>query len=197
MSNCRTNPARRRTRPGTTIKGRAYIRTGDVGRFDADGFLVLFDRKKDMIISGRFNVCRRSRGGAARAPHVADIAVVGVASEQWGETPVASVVPAAGAAADPDEIRRWANGRLGKTQRLAALRLVDKLPHGAIGESSSANCATRTAAQASQERTVTAAAQDAEAVKVFGIADHSGMGKTTLLEAAGAEIASRGRRPFR
>ena len=116
-------------------QGRTYIRTGDIGRFDADGFLVLFDRKKDMIISGGFNVYPSDLEAVLRGhPHVADVAVVGVASEQWGETPVAFVVPAAGAPADPDEIRQWANGRLGKTQRLAALRLVDELPRSAIGK---------------------------------------------------------------
>ena len=72
--------------------GRRYIRTGDIGRFDDDGFLTLFDRKKDMIISGGFNVYPSDleavlRGHAA----VADVAVVGVASAQWGETPLAVV----------------------------------------------------------------------------------------------------------
>ncbi len=115
--------------------GQRYIRTGDIGRFDADGFLTLFDRKKDMIISGGFNVYPSDleavlRGHAA----VADVAVVGVPSAQWGETPVAFVVRAADAAETGAEIMAWANAQLGKTQRLSALRCVEALPRSAIGK---------------------------------------------------------------
>jgi acyl-CoA synthetase (AMP-forming)/AMP-acid ligase II len=67
-------------------------------------------------------------------PDVADVAVVGVPSREWGETPVAFVVRAAGACATPESLRRWANTRLGKTQRLSALRVVDALPRSAIGK---------------------------------------------------------------
>ncbi|MEP6722776.1 MAG: 4-coumarate--CoA ligase, partial [Variovorax sp.] len=65
---------------------------------------------------------------------VADVAVVGVPSEQWGETPVAFVVRRAGDATDADTLLQWANAQLGKTQRLAALRLIDDLPRSAIGK---------------------------------------------------------------
>ena len=73
--------------------GERFIRTGDVGRFDEDGFLTLLDRKKDMIISGGFNIYPSDLEAVLREhPAVADAAVVGVPSEQWGETPVAFVV---------------------------------------------------------------------------------------------------------
>jgi acyl-CoA synthetase (AMP-forming)/AMP-acid ligase II len=115
--------------------GKRFIRTGDIGRFDADGFLILMDRRKDMIISGGFNIYPSDLEAQLREhPAVAEVAVVGVPSEQWGETPVAFVVPAPGTAADADEIREWANGRLGKTQRLAAVRVVGALPRSAIGK---------------------------------------------------------------
>ncbi|MDO9487990.1 MAG: 4-coumarate--CoA ligase, partial [Sphingomonadaceae bacterium] len=64
-------------------------------------------------------------------PDVADVAVVGVASEAWGETPVAFVV-SRGAAAEA--IKAWTNERLGKTQRLSDVRLLDELPRSHIGK---------------------------------------------------------------
>jgi acyl-CoA synthetase (AMP-forming)/AMP-acid ligase II len=74
--------------------GKRFIRTGDVGRFDADGFLTLFDRRKDMIISGGFNIYPATWRRCCASTRRADVAVVGVPSE-WGETPVAlSCVPA-------------------------------------------------------------------------------------------------------
>jgi long-chain acyl-CoA synthetase len=73
--------------------GKRFFRTGDIGRFDADGFLTLFDRKKDMIISGGFNIYPSDlEAQLLRHPSVADAAVVGVPFIQWGETPIAFVV---------------------------------------------------------------------------------------------------------
>ena len=73
--------------------GKRFIRTGDVGRFDADGFLTLMDRRKDMIISGGFNIYPSDIEAIIAAhPDVAEASVVGVPSEAWGETPVAFVV---------------------------------------------------------------------------------------------------------
>jgi acyl-CoA synthetase (AMP-forming)/AMP-acid ligase II len=117
-------------------EGRRFIRTGDIGHFDEDGFLVLTDRAKDMIISGGFNVYPSDLEAVLRRhPAVADVSVFGVPSEQWGETPVACVVLAADAAAtEVESIREWANARLGKTQRLAAVRAVAELPRSAIGK---------------------------------------------------------------
>lgn len=115
--------------------GKRFIRTGDVGRFDEDGFLTLFDRKKDMIISGGFNIYPSDLEAVLREhPAVFDVAVVGVPSERWGETPVAFVVLREGGAHDAADIMEWANARLGKTQRLAALELADALPRSAIGK---------------------------------------------------------------
>jgi long-chain acyl-CoA synthetase len=115
--------------------GKRFIRTGDVGRFDADGFLTLLDRKKDMIISGGFNIYPSDLEAVLGAhPAVAEVAVVGVPSERWGETPVAFVVPKPGSAPRAEELLAWANARLGKTQRLADLRLAAELPRSAIGK---------------------------------------------------------------
>ena len=112
-----------------------FIRTGDVGRFDAEGFLTLVDRRKDMIISGGFNIYPSDLEAELRAhPDITDVAVVGVPSEQWGETPVAFVVRAADAEADAPTLRAWYNARAGKTQRLSDLRFIDELPRSAIGK---------------------------------------------------------------
>jgi long-chain acyl-CoA synthetase len=114
--------------------GNRYIRTGDVGRFDEDGFLTLMDRRKDMVITGGFNVYPSDLEAVLRQhPGVADAAVVGVPSPEWGETPVAFVVPGGGAPA-AGELREWANAQLGKVQRLADVRYVDELPRSDIGK---------------------------------------------------------------
>jgi acyl-CoA synthetase (AMP-forming)/AMP-acid ligase II len=116
-------------------EGLRFIRTGDVGRFDADGFLSLIDRRKDLIISGGFNLYPSDlEAELRRHPAVHDVAVVGVPSPEWGETPVAFVERQAGDATDPDTLRRWLNARVGKTQRLHALRFVDELPRSPIGK---------------------------------------------------------------
>jgi acyl-CoA synthetase (AMP-forming)/AMP-acid ligase II len=115
--------------------GKRFIRTGDVGRFDADGFLVLMDRRKDMLISGGLNVYPSDLEEVLRQhPAVADVAVAGVPSARWGETPVAFVVPAPGAQIDEDAVCSWANTRLGKAQRLAAVQFVDSLPRSEVGK---------------------------------------------------------------
>ncbi|HXN15225.1 MAG TPA: class I adenylate-forming enzyme family protein, partial [Usitatibacter sp.] len=115
--------------------GKRFIRTGDIGRFDSDGFLVLLDRKKDMIISGGFNVYPSDLEAVVAAhAEVAEVAVVGVPSARWGETPVAFVVPKAGATLDAGALLRWANERLGKIQRLAAVTIMETLPRNAIGK---------------------------------------------------------------
>jgi long-chain acyl-CoA synthetase len=113
--------------------GKRFIRTGDVGRFDEDGFLTLVDRKKDLIISGGFNIYPSDLEAVlAGHPNVAEVAVVGVPSETWGETPVAFVVLAA--RIDPALLLSWANERLGKMQRLSAVEIVEVLPRSSIGK---------------------------------------------------------------
>jgi long-chain acyl-CoA synthetase len=115
--------------------GQRFIRTGDIGRFDSDGFLTLLDRKKDMIISGGFNIYPSDLETVlVQHPAVAEAAVVGVASERWGETPVAFVVLAPGESATVQQIQDWFNARVGKTQRLHAIELVSDLPRSAIGK---------------------------------------------------------------
>jgi long-chain acyl-CoA synthetase len=115
--------------------GRVFHRTGDVGRFDEDGFLVLLDRRKDVIISGGQNVYAADLEAVLAAhPDVADVAVVGVPSEAWGETPLALVVRKAGSSIPGEALRDWANARVGKMQRLSAVELRAELPRSALGK---------------------------------------------------------------
>jgi acyl-CoA synthetase (AMP-forming)/AMP-acid ligase II len=115
--------------------GKRFIRTGDVGRVDADGFMTLLDRRKDMIISGGFNIYPSDLEAVlGERRDIGEASVVGVPSKSWGETPVAFVAPAPGSTLDPEELRDWANARLGKTQRLSAVRLIDRLPRSPIGK---------------------------------------------------------------
>jgi acyl-CoA synthetase (AMP-forming)/AMP-acid ligase II len=116
-------------------EGDRYIRTGDVGRFDDDGYVVLMDRRKDVIISGGFNVYP-SDLEAVLAGHedVAEAAVVGVPSARWGESPVAYLVLKNRASITAAALFDWANARLGKLQRLADVVIVDALPRSPIGK---------------------------------------------------------------
>jgi long-chain acyl-CoA synthetase len=115
--------------------GGVWIRTGDVGRFDEDGFLTLMDRKKDMIISGGFNIYPSDiEAELAQHSDIVESAVVGIPSDDWGETPIAFVVLREGAQANAADIKAWLNGRVGKTQRLSDVRLLDALPRSHIGK---------------------------------------------------------------
>jgi len=115
--------------------GVRYIRTGDVGRFDADGFLKLVDRRKDMIISGGFNIYPSELEAALLAqPGVLEAAVVGVASEEWGETPVGFVVMDDDAKFDDALLLSQANGALERLQRIRVLYRIGSLPRNAIGK---------------------------------------------------------------
>ncbi len=115
--------------------GEVYFRTGDLGRLDEDGFLFIVGRKKDMIISGGFNIYATDLEEVLHShPDVLEAGVVGAPHPEWGETPVAAVVLRAGAKAAEADLLAYANERLGKLQRLAGVRIVDQLPRNAVGK---------------------------------------------------------------
>jgi acyl-CoA synthetase (AMP-forming)/AMP-acid ligase II len=113
--------------------GEAWMRMGDIGRVDAEGFVELVGRAKDMIISGGFNIYPSDlEAELAKEPGVVEAAVVGMPSRAWGETPVGFVVLREGA--DTAAILAAVNARLGKTQRLAALHALAEMPRSHIGK---------------------------------------------------------------
>lgn len=116
-------------------EGHIFFRSGDMGRLDEDGFLYLLDRRKDMIISGGFNIYAVDLEKVLlQHPAVADVAVIGIPSEQWGETPLGLVVRKPGASDSEADILAFANDKLGKTQRLSAVEFRDELPRSTIGK---------------------------------------------------------------
>ncbi|MCA8900564.1 MAG: acyl--CoA ligase [Hyphomonas sp.] len=127
-------------RPGPTDEaswtapdGTVWLRTGDIGYVDPEGYLFIVDRKKDMILSGGQNIYPQDiEAQLVRHSAVEDVAVIGAVSRKWGETPLALVV--AREKVDPDEITAWCNARLGKQQRLADVKFVDELPRNPNGK---------------------------------------------------------------
>lgn len=126
-----------KTREGYWIDpatGETWQRMGDIGRLDADGFVELVGRAKDMIISGGFNIYPVDlETELLREPDVTEAAVIGMPSRQWGETPIGFVVLREGAR-DCEAIRAAVNARLGKTQRLSALHVLPEMPRSHIGK---------------------------------------------------------------
>src|ERR1700719_1947693 len=117
-----SSPTRRATCFWPDQYGRLFFKSGDMGRIDEDGFVVLLDRKKDMIISGGFNVYAADiEVLLLQHPDIVDVAVTGAPSDQWGEAPWAVPVPRPGADISAGAVREWANGQLSKTQRLVGV----------------------------------------------------------------------------
>jgi acyl-CoA synthetase (AMP-forming)/AMP-acid ligase II len=135
MSGYHGNDAASREATWTDGQGRRWLRTGDLGRLDAEGFLYIVDRKKDMILSGGQNIYPADIEAVMRThPGVADVAVVGVRSLQWGETPVAVVVPAPDAPLLEQVLMEWTNARVGKQQRIRCVVCRASLPRNANGK---------------------------------------------------------------
>lgn len=120
------------------ISGQQWLRSGDIGLLDEEGFLYIVDRKKDMILSGGQNIYPQDiEAVVALHEMVYDVAVIGVSSARWGETPIALVVPTPGVTLCDDccaSIREFANERLGKQQRIADVIPIAELPRNPNGK---------------------------------------------------------------
>jgi long-chain acyl-CoA synthetase len=110
--------------------------TGDIGYMDADGFFYLVDRKKDMIISGGFNVYPQMIEQAIYThPAVHEVIVIGIPDQYRGEAAKAFIKLRAGAAPFPiEELRAFLTGKLGKHELPAAVEFVDELPRTSVGK---------------------------------------------------------------
>jgi malonyl-CoA/methylmalonyl-CoA synthetase len=134
---------------GAAFTDDGWFRTGDLGAIDADGYVRIVGRSKELIISGGFNVYPREVEDAlAGHPAVAEVAVAGTPSPEWGEVVTAYVVPrtdradrAGGPGEDHadgmptiDELRAWARSRLAPYKLPRRLVIVDRLPRNALGK---------------------------------------------------------------
>ncbi len=112
-----------------------YFISGDIARRDADGFISIVGRNKDMIISGAFNVYPKEVELVIDAlPGIAEAAVIGVPHPDFGEGVVAIVVARPGAVVDPAEVRAATSRQLAAFKRPKAVILVDELPRNAMGK---------------------------------------------------------------
>ena len=116
------------------VKGR-WFRSGDAGYFDKDGYVYIFDRVKDMIVSGGENVYPAEVENALMAhPAIADVAVIGVPDEKWGEVPMALVVRKPDTQVTESEILTFARERLAGFKTPKSVGWVDALPRNPSGK---------------------------------------------------------------
>ncbi|CAN5435363.1 fatty acid--CoA ligase [soil metagenome] len=118
-----------------TIDTDGWMRTGDAGTMDADGYIYLADRIKDMIITGGENVYPAEVENALYShPDVSDVAVIGVPDVKWGEAVKAIVVPVEGAAPDPAALIAWARERIAAYKIPKTVAFRDSLPRNPSGK---------------------------------------------------------------
>ena len=116
-------------------RNRTFLRSGDIGKVDEDGFLYILDRKKDMILSGGFNIFPKDiETVVGEHPDVSEVTVIGIPHKKWGEVPMALIIATQGTKMDLEAICEWSNSRLAKTQRIQAIELRDEFPRNALGK---------------------------------------------------------------
>jgi acyl-CoA synthetase (AMP-forming)/AMP-acid ligase II len=118
-----------------TVSADRWLKTGDAGYRDAQGYVFVHDRVKDMIVSGGENIYPAEVENAILGcPGVADAAVIGVPDERWGEAVKAMVVVAPGAACYPQEVIAWARTRIAAYKAPKSVDFIDALPRNASGK---------------------------------------------------------------
>jgi len=125
-------------RPEATLEAidsAGWMRTGDIGVLDADGYLSVRDRAKDTIVTGAENVYPLEvENVLLRHPDVADAAVIGVPSERWGEAVKAIIVPRLGVTIDAAGLIAWARTRIASYKAPKSIEVVDELPRNLNGK---------------------------------------------------------------
>jgi acyl-CoA synthetase (AMP-forming)/AMP-acid ligase II len=117
----------------TDPAGRHYLRSGDLARFDEDGYLYVVGRKKDMIITGGENVyADEIENIFMRHPDVLEVAAIGIPHDTWGETPLLLAIMRDGAGTTADELKEWGNARLGKIARVSAVEFREEFPRNTL-----------------------------------------------------------------
>lgn len=112
-----------------------WLRTGDAGYFDADGYLYISDRLKDMIVSGGLNIYPREiEETLLEHPAVADVAVIGVPDDRWREAVKAIVVRKSGQSVTAEELIAFAGERMGKYKVPRTVDFMDELPRNTSGK---------------------------------------------------------------
>jgi long-chain acyl-CoA synthetase len=129
------DPARTEELVWQSPKGRTYLRTGDLGRLDEDGYLYVAGRIKDMIKSGGINVFASDIEDVfMRHPDISEVAVIGVPHEKWIETPILLAVLREKATVTPQDVLSWGNERLGKFQRVTRVEFRAEFPRTTNGK---------------------------------------------------------------
>jgi len=125
-------------RPDATaavFDGEGWFHTGDVGFLDAEGFLTLCDRMKDMVISGGENVYPAEVESCLyEHPAIAEVAVIGAPDDKWGERVVAVVALKPGAQLTLEALQAFGSAKLARYKLPRELRLVDELPRNPTGK---------------------------------------------------------------
>ncbi len=125
----------RRPEDSAAVMHNGWLRTGDAGSMDEEGFLYIRDRVKDMIISGGENVYPvELEHVLAGHPAIADVAVIGVPDERWGEAVKALVVRHPGASLTEDELLAWCRSRLAGHKRPRSADFVETIPRNTSGK---------------------------------------------------------------
>ncbi len=118
-----------------TITPDGWLRSGDGGYLDGDGYLYITDRIKDMIISGGENIYPAEiERVMAEHPQIQDVAVIGVPDERWGEVPKAVVVAKPGATIDIEQLLAWCRERLASFKCPKTVDVVAELPRNPTGK---------------------------------------------------------------
>jgi fatty-acyl-CoA synthase len=117
------------------VSAHGWHHTGDIGYLDADGYLFIVDRAKDMIITGGFNVYSTEVEQALMAhPDVQDCAVVGLPDDKWGERVVAVVQPYAGGSVDATALTAYVKEQIGSVKAPKQVEVWDDLPRSKVGK---------------------------------------------------------------